>query len=182
MILWLIDLFIDLFVTRNWFILLYDMHVIILCLIANIRFHWSKPVHHSGTFFASSIHSIILFWVIFIWYHARLINCYDCFILLIETHFRDLEWCYSPYRTFLISNLTLESDPVFGDHLFQNKKSHLGFSFLFYLPFKNKTKISGDFKSIFFNQLNHFFQIKIKFVIEWKLMSRNAGSTLNFII
>ena len=52
-ILWLIDLFIDLFVTRDWFIPLYDMHVIILCLIANIRFHWSKPVYHSGTFFAS---------------------------------------------------------------------------------------------------------------------------------
>ena len=59
MILWLIDLFIDLFVTRDWFIPLYDMHVIILCLIANIHFHWSKPVHHSGTFFVSPIHSVI---------------------------------------------------------------------------------------------------------------------------
>ena len=124
-ILWLIDLF----VTHNWFIPLYDMHVIILCLIANIRFHWSKPVHHSGTFFASPIHSIILFWVIFIWYHARLINCHDCFILLVEIRFRGLKGCYDLYCTFPISNLIPEPNPVFRRSLFPNKESHLGFFF-----------------------------------------------------
>ena len=56
----------------------------------------------------------------------------DCFILLVETHFffRDLEGCYGLYRTFPISNLTPEPDPVSTDHLFQNKESRLGFFFL----------------------------------------------------
>ena len=80
-------------------------------------------------------------------YSSILIDCHVSFILLVETRLRDLEGCYGFCRTFPISNLTPEPDPIFVDHLFQNKESHLGFSFLFCLPFKNKTKISGDSKS-----------------------------------
>ena len=42
----------------------------------------------------------------------------------------DLEGCYGLYRTFLISNLTPEPDPVFRRPPFPNKESHLGFFFL----------------------------------------------------
>ena len=70
--------------------------------------------------------------------------------------FRDLEGCYGLYRTFLISNLTSEPDLVFHWPPFPNNESHLGFSFLFCLPFKNKTKISGDSKSFFFNNKSFF--------------------------
>ena len=63
----------------------------------------------------------------------------------------DLEGCYGLYRTFPISNLTPSPDLVFFiDHIFQNKESHLGFSFLFCFSLKkNKTKISDDSKSFF---------------------------------
>ena len=60
-ILWSIGGLIDLIAICDWFTLFYDTHTIVLCLIDNICFRWSKPVHHSGTLFASPIHSIILF-------------------------------------------------------------------------------------------------------------------------
>ena len=105
--------------------------------------------------FITRVHSLpLLFIQLFCleWYsfgiHARLINCHDCFILLVETRFRDLEGCYGLYRTFLISNLTPEPDPVFRKITFSKIRScTLGFLSYFVYPFKNKTKISGDSKS-----------------------------------
>ena len=69
-------------------------------------------------------------------------------ILLVETRLRDLEGCYGPYRTFLISNLTPEPDPVFRRSPFPKPGVALRvFLSYFVYPFKNKTKISGDSKS-----------------------------------
>ena len=112
-ILWSINWLVDWIVMRNWFMLFYNMHMIILCWFTNLGFPWDKSVLHLGTLFVSPIHSVILFWIIFIGIHAWLINCHDYFILLVETHFRGLEGCYGLYRTFPISNLTPEPDPVF---------------------------------------------------------------------
>ena len=131
---------------HDWFTLFDSMtcmQLYILCLIANICFPWSKPIHHSGTFFVSLVHcSLTLFhdsafkitaqvcihsfwsFVIHIlilirswsfWVFIDLfINCHNCFILLVERPiFRDLEGCYGIYRTFPINNLTPKPDPIF---------------------------------------------------------------------
>ena len=52
-------------------------------------------------------------------------------------------------------------------------ESHLGFSFLFCLPFKNKTKISGASKSFSKNQ--NFHQINKKQVAS---LSENASNEM----
>ena len=78
--------------------------------------------------------------------------------------FRDLEGYYGLHRTFPISNLTPEPDPVFRRSPFPKPRVALRvFLSYFVYPFKNKTKISGDFKSFLINK--SIFQIKIELVI-----------------
>ena len=74
-------------------------------------------------------------------------------ILSVET-FIGLRGVLSPRGTFPISNLIPGLRlGFFKDTLFQKLWSHfLGFYFLFYFPFKNKNKISGD--SNFFPKTN----------------------------
>ena len=105
---------------------------------------------------------------------------FQCVIMLISIDF--LTNCHDCrlYRTFLISNLTLGPFLVFYRSHFPNKELYLEFSFLFCLPFKNKTKISGVSSHFLKNKL--FFKIKNEFAIEWKRMSRNVGSTLPKIL
>ena len=122
MISWLIDGLINMIAIHDWFIPLYDTHTFILCLIANICFLWSKPIHHSGTLFTSLIHSIILFWVIFIWYACSINQLSWLLHLLVDTRSRGLEGCYGLYRTF--RNLTPELDPVFLRPPFSEVRSH----------------------------------------------------------
>ena len=76
-----------------------------------IHFHFGYSL---CMFWFSYVHDSFRVFIIF------LIRCHDCFILLVETHFRDLEGCYGFYRTFLISNLTPEPDPVFCRSPFPN--------------------------------------------------------------
>ena len=59
--------------------------------------------------------------------------------------FRDLEGCYDLYRTFPISNLTLEPIRFFIDHLFQIRSHTQGFLSYFVYTLK---KISDDSKSL----------------------------------
>ena len=79
-------------------------------------------------------------------------------ILSVET-FIGLRGVLSPRGTFPISNLSPGLRlGFFKNTLFHKLWSHfLGFYFLFYFPFKNKNKISGD--SNFFPKTN-FSQIK----------------------
>ena len=61
-----------------------------------------------------------------------------------------LEGRYGPYRTFPTSNLTPEPDPVFRrPSIPKYGVTFRVFLSYFFYPFKNKTKISGDFKSVF---------------------------------
>ena len=112
--------------------------------------------------------------------------CFSCsfdYFVLIDIHSvsifdqtvcRDLEGRYGLYHTFPISNLT--SMGIFGffhkSH-FPNKESHLGFSFLFCLPFKNKTKISGNSKS--FSKKNESFSNKKRVCHRVEAHERKCG-------
>ena len=56
---WLIDWLVVLIAIYEWFILFYVMYTITLNLFTNLCFPWNKWAHHSGTPFASSVHSVI---------------------------------------------------------------------------------------------------------------------------
>ena len=75
------------------------------------------------------------------------IECFDSHICMIDLSIHWFSY-WLPHQLHFISSIRF-----FTYHIFQNKESHLGFSFLFCLPFfKNKTKISDDSKSYFFNK------------------------------
>ena len=109
---------------------------------------------------------LILFDMLYFWNHLaylgihdRPFNCHASLNLVSRDLFR--AWGVLPPRgTFPISNLIPGFRlGFFKDTLFQKLWSHfLGFYFLFYFPFKNKNKISGD--SNFLKKKINFSQIK----------------------
>ena len=134
---WLIDCVIDLLIMRVWPILFIDMRLIIFVYCSLTMFHDSAFVIAAQvriySYFALSLYMFCFSycaWSIWVFIDS-LIDCHVSFISLVETRLRDLEGCYGFYRTFPISNLTPEPDPVFHrPTFFQNKESHLGFFFL----------------------------------------------------
>ena len=112
-ILWLIDWLI------GWLLYLFElfhsmtyMQLCCVCLLTFVFLGVNRII--------IQVHSLPLLFIqllCFEWYsfgiHARLINCHDCFILLVEARFRGFKGCYDLYRTFPISNLTPELNPVF---------------------------------------------------------------------
>ena len=126
---WLIDWLIDSLAICDWFTLFLDIYIIFLCLFINPVFDsalWFVVQVRIYSYFANSLYMLYFSycaWSIWVFIDL-LINCHGCFILLVETHFRDLEGCYGPYRTFPISNLTPEPDPVFRRPIFSKTRSH----------------------------------------------------------
>ena len=127
---WLIDCSTDLFAMHDWFTLFLDMRLI-------TSVHCSLTMFHDSTLsFATkvcilsySVHSLCMLWFsyvhdIFRVFIDLLINCHDCFILSVETHFRDLEGCYGLYHTFPISNLTPEPNLIFRRPTISKTRSH----------------------------------------------------------
>ena len=140
------DWLIDSLAICDWFILILDMHIIILCLITNLVFDSALWLVVQVHIHSHPDHSLYIFWFSYVhdWFEYPLtfhVDWHVSFILLVETRFRDLEGCYSLYRTFPISNLTLEPDLVFHRPLFQKQGVTLRvFLSYFVYPLKIKQK------------------------------------------
>ena len=113
----------------NWFASLYDMYAIIMYLCNNL-------VSYDNTQLVIKVHLVLDCVYRFTCYHVCLafthlitvryqclINQFPYLLHLIRKKpvFRDLEGCYGPYRTFPISNLTLEHIFDFSQTIFSKQ-------------------------------------------------------------